>query len=192
MTIYININKRIQMNSQQLLEKLLQITIWLPINNYPNYEVSICGTVRNVNTKRVLRPRIVGIDGNGYYAVNLCKNGNSNQYKVHRLVAIHFIPNINNAKYVDHIDNNSFNNTVSNLRWCTQQQNNFNRSLSNRNTSGFKGISLYKNLNKWEVKITINYKKIHLGYFVNLEDAKLARQKKAKELFCDFLNECEK
>jgi hypothetical protein len=31
-----------------------------------------------------------------------------------------------------------------------------------------------------------------LGYYDNLEVAKIARQKKAAELFGEFLNECEK
>ena len=45
---------------------------------------------------------------------------------------------------------------------------------------------------KWEAYIMINYKKIHLGSFENIEDAKKARQEKSKELFGDYLNSCEK
>ena len=181
------------MNSKRLLEQLLQLTVWLPIKNYDNYEVSICGSVRNITTKRILKPGVSGIDGQNYYAVNLCKNGNIKQYKIHRLVANTFIPKIDNMKnYIDHVDCNRFNNTVSNLRWCTNQQNQFNRKLSNNNTSGTKGVYWYKNLRKWEVKIGFNKKLIHLGYFDNLEDAKQARQKKSIELFGIYQNSCEK
>ena len=57
------------MSNTELLNKLLELTIWKTINNYPNDEVSISGSVRNVATKRILRNRI----RNGYYAVDLYK-----------------------------------------------------------------------------------------------------------------------
>ena len=64
------------MSNIELLNKLLQLTIWLPIKGYDNHEVSICGSVRNVKTKRILKP---SINIYGYYCVNLCKNGNFKQ-----------------------------------------------------------------------------------------------------------------
>ena len=78
------------------------------------------------------------------------------------------------------------------MRWVTTQQNQFNSSLRNDNTSGIKGISLNKISQKWECYIRFNNKKIHLGHFVNLEDAKNARQKKSTELFGIYQNSCEK
>ena len=176
------------MNSKILLEQLLLKTVWLPIKDYDNYEVSICGSVRNAITKRVLKP---GIDGPGYYYVDLCKNGNHKKHKIHRLVARQFIPNINNNICVDHINNDKLDNTVSNLRWVSYQQNNFNSQLSSKNTSGIKGVYFYKNYQKWQVRIRFNNKLIHLGYYDNIEDAKLARQTKSKELFGEYINSCE-
>ena len=164
------------------------ISVWLPIKRYPNYEVSICGMVRNITTKRILKP-IIG--NNGYYFVNLSKNGNSYPYNIHRLVAKQFIPKITDDNYIDHINNNRLDNTFSNLRWVSSQQNCFNSSLRNDNTSGSKGISLNKLKQKWECYIFFNSKKIHLGYFVDLEDEKQMRIKKAKELFGEYINACE-
>ncbi len=172
----------------EMLNKLLELTVWLPIKGYDNYEVSICGQVRNSKTKRILRPRI----RSGYYAINLCDKNEMKTFPIHRLVAKTFIPNLENKKCVDHINNNKLDNSISNLRWASYQDNSRNTSLKNNNTSGIKGVSYYKSSNKWEVKISFNNKKIHIGYFDNIEDAKIARQLKAKEVYAEFLNECEK
>jgi hypothetical protein len=67
----------------------------------------------------------------------------------------------------------------------------FNQSISTINTSGIKGVSFDKTRNKWRAHIKINGKQMHLGRFDNIEDAKLARQNKAKELFGQYLNNCE-
>ena len=171
------------MNNTELLNQLLSLTVWKQIDGYENYEVSICGQVRNVTTKRILRPRI----GNGYYIVNLYKNTIPKTLKIHRLVALHFIPKLDDkTSYIDHIDNNRLNNTISNLRWCNVSQNGFNRQLNKNSTTGIKGICLHKQSNKWQARIRLNNKQIHIGLFDNLDDAKLARQLKAAELFGEF------
>ena len=51
---------------------------------------------------------------------------------IHQLVAKQFIPNINNDRCVDHINNDKLDNTVSNLRWASHQQNSFNRKLKKK------------------------------------------------------------
>ncbi len=171
------------------LEQLLQYTVWLSIKGFENYQISICGKVRNVTTKRILKNNM---NKYGYYYVALYNNGQQKKFKVHRLIAIHFLPNIENKTCVDHINNLKTDNRISNLRWSTIQQNNFNYSLSKKNTSGVRGVIWFKETKKWRAQIKINNKSIHLGYFVNIEDAKLARQNKSAELFGEFQNECEK
>ena len=168
------------MNSKQLLEQLLLKTVWLPIKGYDNYEVSICGMVRNVITKRILKPFI---GTTGYYYVTFYKNSIAKKHKIHRLVANQFLPNINNEKCIDHLNNCKLDNTISNLRWVTHQKNMFNQKLSKINTSGAKGVYFYKPYQKWKAQIQINNKSIFLGYFDNIGDAKIARQKKSNELF---------
>ncbi len=69
------------------------------------------------------------------------------------------------------------------MRWCNSQENQHNRQLNSNNTSGVKGICWHKKSNKWYAQIVFNNKNIYLGLFDNLDDAKVARQSKAAELF---------
>ncbi len=174
------------MSNIELLNNLLELTIWLPIKDYPNYQISIDGRVKNIKRNRILRPTI---GGNGYYHVELYKKNQSQTKDIHRLVAMHFIPNIKNDDFVDHKNNDKLNNTISNLRWASNQQNQFNATLNCKNTSGVRGISLVKSSNRWRATIKFNNKKIHIGNFINIDDAKIARQKIAAELFGEFFNE---
>lgn len=63
------------------------------------------------------------IDKKGYRYVALGKKDKVMEFKVHRLVAIHFIPNPYNYPQVNHRDENKTNNHVSNLKWCNNQYN---------------------------------------------------------------------
>ena len=174
-------------------DKMQQIgikEIYMPIDDFPTYEVSNYGNVKNKKTGRILRPGL----RKGYEFVNLCDRINKpKKFQIHRLVLMTFEGKSKdeNQKYVDHIDNDSLNNCLFNLRWCSHQENMFNQSINTINTSGIKGVCFDKTRNKWKAQITINGKQMHLGRFDNLEDAKLARQNKAKELFGQYLNNCE-
>jgi hypothetical protein len=93
---------------------------WRDVKGYEGlYEVSEIGNVRNKKTKRNLSTK----NNDGYRAVTLSKNGKANGFLVHRLVAIAFIPNTHSKPRVNHKDSNRTNNRVSNLEWCTAQEN---------------------------------------------------------------------
>lgn len=62
-------------------------------------------------------------DLNGYSVVVLYKNKKPKAHFVHDLIAKAFIPNQNNYPFIDHIDGNPSNNSINNLRWCTQKMN---------------------------------------------------------------------
>ena len=158
------------------------------IEGYDNYSISNTGLVRNDSTGKTLKPNIT----KGYHIANLSLNGKGKNFRVHRLVAEAFIPNLDNKSCVDHIENNRINNHVNNLRWCSLQENNRNRSMNKNNTSGIKGVCWDKEKEKWKVHIMINGKNVHICYFNTLEEAQSARQSVAAENFGDFLNDCEK
>lgn len=63
------------------------------------------------------------LDKNGYVQIGITTNGKTKTYKVHRLVAKAFIPNVLNLKEVNHLDGDKRNNDVSNLEWCDHKHN---------------------------------------------------------------------
>ncbi len=110
----------------------------------------------------------------GYcYIKILNDNGNRKNMKIHRLVAIAYIPNPENKPQVDHIDQNKSNNNVSNLRWATKCENmqNIKQALKT-NKLGEKNISFYKNHKSQYYRFTktIN-NKTHYKLLKTLEEA---------------------
>lgn len=93
---------------------------WIKIKDFPNYSVSSSGSVRNDNRMSLLKPTT---NHKGYLYVVLSKDGKTTTKKIHRLVAESFIDNPDNKPQVNHIDGNKQNNDVSNLEWCTNQEN---------------------------------------------------------------------
>ena len=95
--------------------------IWkeIPFAN-GEYLVSNMGKVKTVKTGRVLTSIV---DARGYERVCLFKTNREKRYKVHRLVAITFIPNPANKAQVNHKDGNKRNNRVENLEWATNEEN---------------------------------------------------------------------
>ena len=69
---------------------------------------------------------------NGYKCVQLWKNSQRKNYRVHRLVAYAFIGGqLPNKPQIDHKDRNRANNDANNLRWCDARENALNR-ITNR------------------------------------------------------------
>ena len=59
----------------------------------------------------------------GYFSVKLCKDNKRTYPVIHRLIALAFIPNPDNKPMINHIDGNKKNNRISNLEWCTGDEN---------------------------------------------------------------------
>lgn len=104
--------------------------IWKDIEGYEgSYQVSNLGRVRTLDrivTDKLGRARTFKgcvkrfyKKPNGYYSVNLSKDGEDESRYVHRLVAETFIPNPYNLPQVNHKDEDKTNNRAENLEWCT-------------------------------------------------------------------------
>lgn len=110
--------------------------IWKDIEGYEGlYQVSNLGRIKSLPkfhrtnknyssigylSKEKILKNACDNAGKGYLYVNLGRNG---RIKVHRAVAMAFIPNPNNYKEVNHIDGNPKNNNANNLEWVTHQEN---------------------------------------------------------------------
>ena len=94
--------------------------IWKDIDDYPNYQVSNLGRVKNKTADRILKPFLVG---QGYYCVALYRNNVSRFHYIHRLVGSAFLDKCEDKPVINHKDGNRTNNIVSNLEWCTQSEN---------------------------------------------------------------------
>lgn len=145
---------------------------WKIINDYPNYSISNFGNVKNNKKNKLLKGRL---NRKGYLRVGLYndvdKTKNKN-FSIHRLVGDAFLENKDNKLSIDHIDRNKQNNNISNLRWATNEEQNRNQKKREGCSSIYKGVSFYKTTNKWVSSITINKKRVSLGYFKTEEEAK--------------------
>jgi len=86
----------------------------------------------------------------------------------------------------DHVDGDGLNNTRANLRVATRSQNNRNQRITGRNTSGRKGVSWHKKDKRWRACIHVNNRYVHLGHFVEFDDACAAYAKASTEMHGDF------
>ena len=108
---------------------------WKDIVGYEGlYQVSNLGRVKslqrtilcNTGVYTTVNERILSAadKGLGYMVVGLNKNGIHKTARVHRLVAVAFIPNPNGFSLINHKDKNPKNNRIDNLEWCDYKYNN--------------------------------------------------------------------
>jgi hypothetical protein len=165
----------------------MQGEIWKDIQGYDGYyQVSNFGRIKSLSrlvwngfsshlTKDKIRKSVISKDG--YTYVKILFNKKSMKFRVHRLVALHFIDNPNNKLEVNHIDSIRLNNNVKNLEWVSKSENQCHSKINKKTTSKYVGVCLNKNFktNVWISQIRINNKNIYLGIFKTEEEAYQAR-----------------
>lgn len=130
---------------------------WKPVVGFEElYAVSNIGRVASLQYHGKKSFSLMSLTNNGrnYLMVKIrnSKTGYVKSLPVHRLVAEAFIPNPENKPQVDHIDTNSLNNHVSNLRWVTNLEN-------QRNPLTLSRISKHmKSMNSCKIGVTISAK----------------------------------
>lgn len=107
-------------------------------------------------------------------------------FPAHRIIwELHFGP-IETPYEIDHIDGDGLNNHIDNLRLATRQENQRNVALTSSNTTGFKGVSVFRNTGKFRADIRFNNKTKYLGQFETAEEAHFAYVSAAKKLHGEF------
>ena len=92
------------------------------INGFPDYVIHPAGTILKIWKNHTMEKKHSKTK-KGYMRISLSKNGKRKQFKVHRLLALHFIPNPENKACVDHGNGVKDDNSLENLSWVTHQEN---------------------------------------------------------------------
>jgi len=110
--------------------------------------------------------------------------------KPKRYIALYMhrqVLNFPDAEYIDHRNNEGFDNRKANIRPATRAQNNYNRQkYSNNSYSKYKGVGFKRKGKKWSAQIGLGNKMIFLGYFKNEIDAAKAYDRAAKKYYKEF------
>jgi hypothetical protein len=159
----------------------MQTEIWKDIPGYEGmYQVSNFGNVKSLNygKEKILKCNL----SDNYLKVTLSKNNKLKNFRVHQLVAVEFLNHIQNGHkiVVDHIDSNTLNNNVNNLRLITQRENCSKEKTIKKGLPV--GVHYHKRDKKYESHITINGKLKYLGRFKTIEEASNVYQNKLKEI----------
>jgi len=113
----------------------------------------------------------IKISKSKYHSIPIAESRKNN-----KLIAMHrLITNCPAGMYVDHKNHNTLDNRKENLRVCTNAQNCSNvRKPKGSSSSNYKGVHFYKRSKKYQAYIKVNYKRIHLGFYENEDQAAIA------------------
>ena len=108
------------------------------------------------------------------------------QYLLHRIIYLWNHGNL--PKMIDHINNDSWDNRIENLRAANSSQNNHNRTINKNSSSGVKGVCFHKPSQKYFARIKKNNVYVYMQYFDNLEEATNAIYVAREKIHGNFAN----
>ncbi len=122
-------------------------------------------------SKTVTVGKIAGTLSKGYIKIRY----NGKRYEAHRLAWLYVYGEMPSDD-IDHINRDRADNSIVNLRITTKAENNKNKGLDSRNTSGTTGVYWFTARNRWVARIGVDGKFIHLGIFAEYSEAVNARK----------------
>ncbi|MBK6260604.1 HNH endonuclease [Citrobacter youngae] len=87
---------------------------------------------------------------------------------------------------VDHINGDRSDNRISNLRIVSTSQNSWNSKMRKNNSSGVKGVTFNSARNKWVGRIRVGNKRIQIGCFDRIDEAKSAMEEARKKYHGEY------
>ena len=96
--------------------------MWKKINGYERYKINEDGDIIS-NIYKIPKKLKHRLDRDGYCEVILYNKDGYRNFRIHKLVAEHFIPNPEDLDTVDHIDFDLKNNNIDNLQWLSRSDN---------------------------------------------------------------------
>lgn len=142
---------------------------WMVIYGFEEYDVSNHGRIRSWKSgnPEILKPHI---GKEGYCTISLYDVKEQSVKRVHRLVALAFIPNPENKSEVNHKDGDKSNNRIGNLEWCTKSENELHAyKIGLKNAKG--GNNGRSKLNEFQVRVIRkcnNLSHVELGKIFNI------------------------
>jgi hypothetical protein len=133
--------------------------------------------------RRYSKPKLAGAKNRsrGYWRVMV----DEVTYQRHRLVWAYFHGDPG-ASLVDHTNTIRDDDRIENLRLADEEENRRNSKMYCTNTSGFKGVTLEKSVNKWKAYIYLHNRRIHLGLYPTKEEAAAAYAEASSRLHGEF------
>ena len=167
---------------QKFLDNLTQEYVRSILNYNPNTGIVQRKVYRGPTAKK--GDTIKTIDSSGYIMIYIDKS----RYKLHRIIWLYMTGNWPKDQ-IDHINRITSDNRWCNLREATPSQNKINSIPRSNNTSGHQGVGWREENKKWRSRITVNYKRMHLGHFKTKEEAIVAYNIAAKKYFGNYYTE---